>query len=260
MGNREIISLPSQGGFCTRMALDEWVRLRNDFTPSRCRFLPAIIATSAAAAQQSVEALPSFIPPGVSPEESLTIERTSAPFGRVPDKEFALHMMGLLTKVTEQQKLVKTSKRNLIMRLTSLAGQLRHLLTKLDSAVEPRAPVRSHNIPLISFLAQQLDYGDEELPRDLTKGVGITGPTPPTNVLACRRTPATTRLKALPMGLRTRNRAIPKSITNTRGHTIRSNCWEIVRNEHEKGRMSRPEPITDADHRKVVFPHRFCIS
>ena len=161
---------------------------------------------------------------------------------------------------TSRPELVKTYRRKFARRFVQLAGRVQPLQQLLDSVIDEESPSKNLKIPLIAFLAKGLKYGDTYWPIGLAKGLRITGAIPPSKVHAGGGTASAARWMALRSGVRARNRATPKSITNTRGQTIRSNRSELSWGEYIKGCLSKPEPISRSDLSNLAISPLFCIA
>ena len=152
--------------------------VRSEFEPSRERLLPAVLATTAAGAQRSGPALPSFLPLGISTERAIEIAQLIDPSHRTLELAFSLDNRRVIEKVASSPNDVEKNRRKVIRQLTLLAGTLQPAQQRLAATFPRKSQERKLHIPLIAFLANRLGYEDENLPIDLAKGVNITGEIP----------------------------------------------------------------------------------
>ena len=162
--------------------------------------------------------------------------------------------------VATQPKLAKATRRRAIRLLANVAQRLSAPQQRLANVLQELAPPRRLNIPLISRLVNMLDYKDNALPLDLTRGVLIAGEIPHTGVLPSRVTTDVIQAGAPPKGLFAGNKTIAKSIARTCDAKLREKCAELSRKEHQQGWPSAPTPITEGDLDPLILSPRFCIS
>ena len=177
--------------------------LRSELQPSRNRLLPAALAITAAGAQRSGTALPSFPPRGLPANQALRVARAIDSFQRTLEIAFSGAKRTALQKVASVPLGVKSSRRKVIRHLSRLALSLQPAQQRLAATLPAKSPARDLHIPLIAFLVKKLGYEDTALPSDLVNGVNITGEIPASRVLAKRITPAQRRIATLRNGLKT---------------------------------------------------------
>ena len=68
------------------------------------------------------------------------------------------------------------------------------------------------------------------------------------------------KLASIRTGLRERNTRILLTLVGSKKPLLRSKCWELSKIEHEKGRLSKPFPVTKHDLSNTILSPRFCIS
>ena len=254
-------TVPPSEQISSDLLIHEWEQtLRSGFEPLRQRSLPGVLATAATGAQRAGSALPSFLPRWLSTDQSLEVAQLIGPFRRTLELAFSVGNRNTVEKIASSPKDAKASRRKAIRQLTALAGVLQPARQRLAATLPMKSPARNLHIPLIAFLVNKLGYDDKLLPVDLVKGMNITGEIPTSRVLAKRITPALKRLKTLRAGLRTRNKGIINSISKVKDPILRGKCWELSREEHLDGRLSKPTPVTLNDRNEMVLSPRFCIS
>ena len=237
--------LPSNLQVAPRIILEDWERaIRNGFQPSKLRHVPAILNTTAAGAQRSGGALPSFLPRGVTPTQALELARLIDPFGRALELSLSNRDKSNFWRITQEPKAVKTGRNNVIRELTKIAITLQPAQERIRGVLDTTAPAQALRIPLITFLVKKFKYPDTTLARDIARGMQITGTIAKSNSLATRITPSAKLFQHIRGGLAKRNRNILRAIRSTANRTLKQKCWEISWLEHTKGWLTKPVPVT----------------
>ena len=191
LGEPRVFTLPTQNFVSPQVIIDDWERkLNKGFRPSKSRHLSAILSTTSAGAQRSGNALPTFLPRGITPKQALNIAKLIDPFDRALELTLSNRVKDNFWRVSHEPKVAKSGRRNVIRELTKIATTLEPAQNKLRGVMEPQAPAHTLHIPLIAFLVQKFNYPDKSLPGDLARGMKITGTIAKSNALATRATPA----------------------------------------------------------------------
>ena len=169
--------------------------LFHNFAPPRKRHRADILASTDASVRRSGSVLPGLLPRGTPPREAIALAKGMSPFNKAIELSYSSDFHFRAKFANQNPKSAKSIRHGVIQHLRKISIQLLPSRQRLVRKLEPKAPARAINIPLIMMLTKHLGYSDKALPRDLVYGMGIIGKIDSANSLAPRNTPATTSME-----------------------------------------------------------------
>ena len=109
-----------------------------------------------------------------------------------------------------------------------LADYLRPLQARWRDHLPGKSPARGVDFPLISALTSKFGYEDTEFIRDLSMGMPIAGPIPPTPGLTARKRDEQMSYQEWKTGIPKRNVEVIDRISKSRGTELAGACWGSI--------------------------------
>ena len=117
--------------------------------------------------------------------------------------------------------------------------------------------VPTPSFTVITFLARDLEYPDQNLAQCVIKGMPIAGAAPPTPGLTPRETPTETSYAKWKAETPTRNKTIIERAAKAHGSEISNACWEKSRAGIQDGWLSKPAPLDAVTAGAVALTPRY---
>ena len=231
-----------------------------NFTPSRGRDISGTVYAGAAQNQPTGRALPSLIlGTWHSAEDHVRAASHINPYAELINTSLTQRVKSTLLACATRPDDTKTRRGVALASFEQLSVDLDPIRARWAAQLPAQSPARSINFPLISSLTTKFEYEDTEFVRDLSMGMPIAGPIPPTPGLTTRKRAAQSSYAEWQRGIPKRNVDVINRVTKAQGTELSNACWEKTLEEVTAGWVTDPIDLTEDLARTIPLTPRYAI-
>ena len=238
----------------------DFSKTAKNFAPSRGRVISGTVYAGAAQNQPTGRALPSLIlGTWHSAEDHVRAASHISPYAELINTALTRRIKSTLSACATRPGEIKTRRGLALSSSERLANDLEPIRARWTAQLPEQSPARSINPPLIFAITTKFGYEDTEFAHDLSMGMPIAGPIPPTPGLTTRKRAAQISYVEWRRGIPERNIEVINRVSKAQGTDLPNACWGKTVEEVTAGWVTDPVDLTEDFAKTIPLTPRYAI-